>query len=198
MTFTAEQLRTMLAEAEQAEQDDRAAAVASDRLTAVLAAAVQQVADLAAAGAAAGLVAPDPAALVAAALTRATPVAPDVLVSIVAPEPVAPVAPVARTAKRRSVERDYTAVPRGSHWTCRLSEIDGKVEIYPNVAAGTASFRPLTGPDAGKSFDSPSRAVQAATGYPVGKGRNGEATVNGWVALKRDGRSLADVAAIRP
>jgi hypothetical protein len=127
----------------------------------------------------------DMAAVLAAAVERAVPVAPAVLAGIVAPDPVAPVAPVATAGStrrtRRRVERVWTGVTSGSIWTCSLAGQTGRVRITVDADGNGATFYATTGNRG--TFRSPSRAVQSACGNPAGAGRKGEATVNGFLAL---------------
>ena len=175
-------LLAALAAAEQRAADDAAASLAGARVESAIAALLSEAGALATAATAAGLDAPDMTAVLAAAMERAAPVAPETLAAVIDPAPV--VAGTRRT--RRRVERDWSNVPRGSVWTASLAGETGSVRIYVN--GGRPSFTATTG--AGGTFSSPSRAVQSACGNPAGAGRRGEATVNGFLALSRNGETL--------
>lgn len=170
---------------------------ASDRLAAALAATIRDAAALAAAGTASGLVAPDLSAVLAAAIERATPAAPDALAAIVAPDPVVTVAAPGRTDGRRTrrrIERSWSAVESGSIWRANLAGQTGRVKIVVDADGLGATFYATTGNHG--TFRAPSRAVQSACSNPTGAGRKGEATVNGFLALtlvqRADGTTVVD------
>ena len=168
---------------------EAAATVAADRIAAAVRTALEHAAALTAGADAAGLTAPDLTAVLHAAMTRATPIAPESLAAVVDPAPERTPAGARRT--RRRIERTWENVPRGSVWECSLAGQSGRVKVYVN--GGRPTFTAMTGATPGQAFSSPSRAVQAATGNPSGAGRRGEATVNGFLALTRDGRTLDEV-----
>jgi hypothetical protein len=180
-------LAAALAASEERAASDAAAALAGERVESAIAALLCQAGALATAATAAGLDAPDMTAVLAAAMERAAPVAPETLAAVIDPAPA-----VASTRRTRSrVERDWTNVPRGSVWTAALAGETGSVRVY--VTGGRPMFTVTSGPNNGLTFSSPSRAVQSACGNPAGAGRRGEATVNGFLALTRNGETLDSV-----
>jgi len=198
---TTDELRAMLAESIAADEYAAAEHAAADAVGNVVADIIRDAVALAAASDAAGLPAVDLSAVLAAAVERATPVAPAVLAAIVAPDPIAP-APVAVSTAgaarrvRRRVERDWTRVESGSIWHANLAGASGRVKITVDPDGRGATFTVTTPTNRGQSFRNPSRAVQSACGNPAGRGRKGEATVNGFLALvlarTADGNDVID------
>src|SRR6478752_184966 len=125
--FTAQELRDMLAAAEAAEAAEREMVAASTIVSQHVSGLVNQIAGLTKAAEASGLVAPDLAAILSAAILRAAPVTPDVLADVIAPEPE-PVGTDNRRTRRR-VERDWTKVTSGEIFTCTLAGKSGRVRI---------------------------------------------------------------------
>ena len=183
-TLTTAELRAMLADAEAAEHAAAEKATADAAIADAVSAAVQRVADLTAGAVASGLSAPDLSAILAAAVDRAAPVAPEDLAAVIAP------APAGRRTRRR-VARDWSTVADGSIWTAVLAGNTGRVRI--NVKPDGVTFTATTGNRG--TFGNVSRAVQSACGDPAGAGRRGEATVNGYLALTLDGATLDGVTA---
>ena len=136
----------------------------------------------------------DLAAVLAAAVDRATPAAPEKVAAVVAPDPVAAAGPTDGRRTRRRVERSWSDVESGSIWRASLAGESGRVKITVDADGRGATFVATTGNRG--SFRSPSRAVQSACGNPTGAGRRGEATVNGFLALslatRADGSPVTD------
>jgi CBS domain-containing protein len=185
--YSSDELRAMLAAAEIAERDALAAATvtATDAVTATAAAAIRDAVSLMLGADAAGLPI-DHAAILAAAIERATPAAPAVLAAVVAPDPapvlVTPTSAAGAARRRRNrVERDWSGVASGSIWAATLAGNDGRVKVVVDPDGRGATFIATTGNRG--TFRNPSRATQSACGDPRGAGRKDEATVNGFKAL---------------
>ena len=177
---TTDEIRQMLAESIAADAAAAAESVATSTVTAVASDAIRDAVALLKGAESAGLPI-DLAAVLAAAVDRATPAAPETVAAVVAPDPVAPAGPTDGRRTRRRIERSWADVESGSIWRATLAGASGRVKVTVDADGNGATFVATTGNRG--SFRSPSRAVQSACGNPAGAGRKGEATVNGFLAL---------------
>ena len=176
---------------------------ARDAIVAELRTMTERAASLTAGAAAAGIVVPDLAGIVAAAVSRVAPAAPEHVAAVIAPAPVATTPAVRPAGTERTRQNPARVVPTeydGAIWSVRLAGATGRVRT--DVAAdGTTSYVATTGNRG--TWDSPTRAAQSACGDPetdapsvAGRGRRA-ATVNGWRAMilvRTAGASRDDVA----